>query len=142
MSPSTILIGVGIVCVILLGVHTWHKHLRSGCCGTDSGTAPKRIRVRDRNVHHYPYTKRLKIDGMVCGHCATTVSNALNALDGLFATVDLAEKTATVHMKTPVANSILRRTVLDVGYTVLSVTEQGCPQPSTLSQMPSERSAK
>lgn len=40
--------------------------------------------------------KTLKISGMHCEHCANTVTNALNGLDGVTAKVSLKENCAEV----------------------------------------------
>ena len=59
---------------------------------------------------------------MTCGHCASKVENALNTLDGVYAVVDSDLKTVHVHMKSKVDETVLRKTVNDLGeYTVLSV---------------------
>ena len=50
------------------------------------------------------------------------VENALNTLDGVYAVVDSDLKKAHVHMKSKVDETVLRKTVNDLGeYTVLSV---------------------
>ena len=75
--------------------------------------------MADRNKAHYPYAVRLTIDGMTCGNCAQRVENALNRLDGVWATVDLSERSALVRSKTELSDDLLRKTVLDTGYTML-----------------------
>ena len=61
------------------------------------------------------------IDGMACGHCSGRVEQALNALEGVSATVDLAKKTAFVTVTGDVSNDKLSATVTDCGYTVVEV---------------------
>ena len=61
------------------------------------------------------------IDGMACGHCSGRVEQALNALEGVSATVDLAQKTAFVTVTGDVSNDKLSATVTDCGYTVVEV---------------------
>lgn len=120
---ATVAICAVIFILILAGILTFRKHLRSGCCAGGSDAAPKKIRVKDRNVRHYPYLKILRIDGMVCQNCASRVQNALNSIDGTYASVDLGKQEADVRMKTPLPDELLRRTVARAGYTVLSVAE-------------------
>ena len=64
-------------------------------------------------------TKTVTIEGMMCMHCSGRVEKALNALDGVTATVDLAAKTATV--TGDVTDEVLRKTVEDAGYKVVSI---------------------
>lgn len=60
----------------------------------------------------------LHIEGMACKHCSGRVEKALNALDGVTATVDLAAGTATV--TGDVAVEVLRETVEALGFAVVS----------------------
>ncbi|MBQ3548361.1 MAG: heavy metal translocating P-type ATPase [Oscillospiraceae bacterium] len=63
--------------------------------------------------------KVMTIEGMMCMHCSGRVDKALNALEGVSATVDLEAKTATV--TGDVSDEVLRKTVEDAGYTVVSI---------------------
>lgn len=65
--------------------------------------------------------KTLKIEGMMCPHCQAHVSDALNALDGVHATVDLEAGTATCECRENVTDEALTKAVTDAGYTVTSV---------------------
>ena len=93
---------------------------RGGCCGS-GGSGPKRLRVRDKDLQHYPYTVVLTIDGMTCGHCAVRVENALNELNGVWAKVDLGGKTALVRMVQPLPEAVLRQAIRGAGYTLLHI---------------------
>ena len=64
-------------------------------------------------------TKTITIEGMMCMHCSGRVETALNAIDGVTATVDLAAGTATV--TGDVTDEVLRKTVEDAGYKVVSI---------------------
>lgn len=64
-------------------------------------------------------TKTITIEGMMCTHCSGRVEKALNAIEGVTATVDLAAKTATV--TGDVTDEVLRKTVEDAGYKVGSI---------------------
>lgn len=66
-------------------------------------------------------TKTLQIEGMSCGHCQARVEKALNAIDGVQATVDLASNSAVVTLSKEVANEILKKAVEDAGYEVVSI---------------------
>lgn len=63
--------------------------------------------------------KVMTIEGMMCMHCSGRVDKALNALEGVSAVVDLEAKTATV--TGDVSDEVLRKTVEDAGYTVVSI---------------------
>lgn len=65
--------------------------------------------------------KVLHIEGMSCVHCQKHVSDALNALDGVQATVDLENAKADVEITASVSDDTLKKAVTDAGYTVTSI---------------------
>ncbi|OJV66657.1 MAG: heavy metal transport/detoxification protein [Clostridiales bacterium 38-18] len=66
--------------------------------------------------------KKLVIEGMSCNHCKMRVENALKGVEGVTnAVVDLAEKSALVTLNTEVDAALLKETVEDAGYDVVSV---------------------
>ena len=121
---ATAVICIILVIAVVAGVKSYMKKLRSGCCGASSEPAEKKVKVKDKDPSHYPYQKVLKIDGMTCGNCANRVENALNHLDGVYASVDLMKEEAVVRMKEKVEDQTLKKTVAAAGYTVYKVTEQ------------------
>ena len=66
-------------------------------------------------------TKTMHIEGMACGHCSARVEQALNALDGVSASVNLETKTASLTLDKPVDDAMLTQVVTDAGYTVVSI---------------------
>ena len=98
------------------------KKLRrgGGCCG-EHAPAEKRLAVRDKHRAHYPHEAVLQIGGMTCENCARRVENALNALEGTWAKVDLGAGTAHVRLKEPPDTQLLRRTVAAAGYAVTEI---------------------
>jgi len=73
------------------------------------------------NKEDITMTKKMTIEGMMCTHCSGRVETVLNALEGVSATVDLAAKTATVTLSAEVSDELLRKTVEDAGYQVISI---------------------
>ena len=68
-------------------------------------------------------TKTMKIEGMSCGHCSARVEKALNALEGVSATVDLEAKTATLQLAVEQPDELLKKTVEDAGYEVVGIAQ-------------------
>ncbi|MEF9959174.1 MAG: heavy metal translocating P-type ATPase [Niameybacter sp.] len=66
-------------------------------------------------------TKHIVIEGMSCGHCSGRVEKALNALEGVSATVDLEAKTATVQLSKEVSDLELKQAVEKAGYDVVRI---------------------
>lgn len=67
--------------------------------------------------------KIMLIEGMSCGHCSMRVEKALNALEGVTAKVDLANKMATVNVTNEITNNQLQKAVEDAGYEVKEIKD-------------------
>lgn len=67
-------------------------------------------------------TKILKIEGMMCDHCRSHVESALNAIDGIKASVNLQNAEAECRIEKPVADDVLTKAVTDAGYKVVSIS--------------------
>lgn len=64
----------------------------------------------------------LKIEGMTCGHCANSVTNALNKLEGASEIeVNPQSGEAKLLIDAAVADSDLAKAVDDAGYKLVSV---------------------
>ncbi len=59
------------------------------------------------------------IEGMGCVHCSTKVENALNAIEGVRAKVNLKKKTAFV--SGTIEDARLREIIEGLGYTVTDI---------------------
>lgn len=67
--------------------------------------------------------KTLKIEGMMCGHCEARVKKVLEALPEVEqAVVSHQEGTAVVTLNAPVADELLKKTVEDQDYKVISIS--------------------
>lgn len=106
--------------IVVFGTANYIKKLKKGgdCCPEhEEGT--KSIKVKDRDKSHYSYEAKLAIDGMSCENCVRNVENALNALDGTWASVSLEDNMATVLLKDKPDIEKLSKAVSDAGYLVL-----------------------
>ncbi len=66
--------------------------------------------------------KIMKIKGMMCPHCTGRTENALNAIDGVEAVVDLTDGgTAIITLNKDVSDNLLIKAVTDAGYEVISI---------------------
>lgn len=86
-----------------------------GCCG-EREEAVEKVTVSDRNRAHYPYEAVLTIGGMTCENCARRVENALNRLDGVWASVRIDSREARVLCKAVPEETVLREAVRSAGY--------------------------
>lgn len=68
------------------------------------------------------FVKKIRIEGMSCGHCTGSVEKALRAVAGVSTvSVDLATKTATVETDGSTTDDVLRKTVTALGFDVVSI---------------------
>ena len=96
-------------------------HGKSCCSDGASGKKGKKVVVVDTDPSHYPYSDELIIGGMSCDGCARNVENALNALNGVWATVTFADHTARVRSTHPIDREALEAAVRDAGYYVMKL---------------------
>ena len=116
---NDLLIALLAVVIVWAVYHTVKKYRKgSGCCG-EHQAMEKKVRVTDRIPSHYPYLAALKIGGMTCENCSRRVENALNRMDGIWATVSLSGGTAVVRSKTPPDETMIREAVRKAGYVVM-----------------------
>ena len=120
MNTVSIIITMIIAVIAIFGLVNYIKKLKKGgdCC-PEHEEATKSVKVKDRDKSHYPYEAKLAIDGMSCGNCVRNVENALNALEGTWASVSLEDNQATVLLKSPPDIEKLSKAVSDAGYCVL-----------------------
>lgn len=92
---------------------------------------PQRVKIDASHKHENKIKgeddtmkKVITVNGMSCAHCQARVEKALNEIEGVDAKVDLRKKTATVSMKTPVDDEVLKNAVTAAGYEPVSVQEK------------------
>lgn len=121
---GTIFIIVILLAIIALAVKSIIHRIRYGsaCCG-ERDAPEKKIQPADKNKANYPYKYILSVDGMHCSNCTRHVENALNSIDGLWASASLEKKSVTVLAKMEVAAADFENEIREAGYTVLSVTK-------------------
>ena len=123
LNPANIIVLAAIVVGMFFGLRriVASAHGKSCCSDGASGKKAKKVVVADTDPSHYPYSDELLIGGMSCDGCAQNVANALNALDGVWATVTYADHTARVRAKQPIDHGVLKAAVKDAGYYVMTL---------------------
>lgn len=123
LNPANLIVLAVIAVGMFFGLRRIAASTRGKSCCSDgtSGKKAKKVVVVDTDASHYPYSDELLIGGMSCDGCAQNVANALNALDGAWATVTYADHTARVRSKQPVDRGVLETAVKDAGYYVMTL---------------------
>lgn len=60
----------------------------------------------------------VEISGMHCAHCSSRVENALNAIEGVKATVNLKKGVAVVKSKEDIPQSVIKQAIEELGFEV------------------------
>lgn len=92
MNPAT-LITICILAVLIgLAAFSFVRRLtaRQTCCGTT------KVRPSRKKLKKTAGKLVFSVEGMHCNHCKSSIENAINALEGLAARVNLERKTLTV----------------------------------------------
>ena len=120
---GTIFVSAVFLVIVAFAIKSVIHRIRHGsaCCG-ERDAPEKKIQPSDKDKSHYPYKYILSVDGMHCSNCTRHVENALNSIDGLWATANLEKKSVTVLSKMELEAEDLESEVRDAGYTVLAVT--------------------
>lgn len=123
LNPANIIVLAVIAVGMFFGLRciVASTHGKSCCSDGASNKKTKRVAVADTDESHYPYCDELLIGGMSCDGCAQNVENAINALDGVWATVTYADHTARVRSKRPIDRGVLEAAVRDAGYYVMTL---------------------
>lgn len=91
----------------------------SSICVVSNALRLKLFKKKHTNKESDNNMKTMIIDGMMCMHCKAHVEKALNAIDGVSATVDLENKAA--YINGDISDDVLTKAVTDAGYTVISI---------------------
>lgn len=119
---STFIIVLILLVIVFFAVKSVVHRIRYGssCCG-ERDAAEKKVKVADKNKSHYQHNYLMKVDGMRCSNCVRHVENALNSIEGIWATADLEKKQILIRAKNRMEENMLQKTVMDAGYTPLSI---------------------
>ncbi len=93
----------------------------SSVCVVGNSLRLRAFRTKKENQRKGEHTMKIYVEGMMCNHCKMHVENALNAIDGVQATVDLAGKCADVTLEKDVPETALREAIVKAGYEVKGV---------------------
>ena len=88
----------------------------------DVRSTKKDKKIKHKEKENQIMTKKMTIEGMMCGHCSARVKKVLEALPQVEeAVVSHEDGTAIVTLTEEVADDVLRKTVEDQDYKVISV---------------------
>ena len=118
MNTSNLIIILLLAVILFFAVRGTITHLKGEgeCCG-----GPKEKPIK-KKMSGTPQKKLvLSVEGMSCDHCRVRVENALNAMDGVLAKVNLSKQQAKVSLYKEMDEEQLKEAVTKAGYEVTKI---------------------
>ena len=122
MTDAVIILVIVVFLIFALKGSIKHFKGEGACCGGGSGSVkPKKPKKKKLDG---PVVGRctIRISGMHCRNCANSVTNALNAIDGVSAKVSLKDNMAEVSFDRTVDDADLKQAVEKAGFEVVSIS--------------------
>ena len=122
MADTIIILVVVVILLFALKGSIRHFRGEGACCGGGSGSV--KTKKAKKKTLDGPVTgqRTIRISGMHCRNCANSVTNALNAIDGVSAKVSLKDNTAEVSFDRTVDDADLKQAVEKAGFEVVSIS--------------------
>lgn len=118
---STAIICILLIVIAIFSIKSYMKKLSHGCCG--GGDTERKVKVSDKNISHYPYHKKIQIEGMTCKNCAMRIENAFNNEDGCYAIVHLKQKNADLYLKNSCTDEEIEQLIQKIGYQAIGIQD-------------------
>ena len=122
MADTIIILVVVVILIFALKGSIRHFRGEGACCGGGSGSV--KTKKAKKKTLDGPVTgqRTIRISGMHCRNCANSVTNALNAIDGVSVKVSLKDNTAEVSLDRTVDDADLKQAVEKAGFEVVSIS--------------------
>lgn len=117
---ATAVIGVIVLVALFFALRgvVRHWHGEGSCCGGGGEiVAPPKKTLTGDIVGE----KIIEISGMTCGNCKIRVEQALDAIDGAAAEVNLHHNRATLKMTRKVSDDEIRQSLAGSGYEITAI---------------------
>ena len=124
MNASTLILLIVIIALMVFALRRAYRvfSLKDDCCGggpkEPKAKKMKAVVVEDTDEANYPHSLSVRVKGMTCEKCVERVQNAINALPGTWARVNLETGEARILAKAPIDRDVIERAVEDAGYYV------------------------
>ena len=123
MADTIIILVVVVILIFALKGSLRHFRGEGACCGGGSGSV--KTKKAKKKTLDGPVTglRTIRISGMHCRNCVNSVTNALNAIDGVSARVSLKDNMAEVSLDRTVDDADLKQAVEKAGFKVISISQ-------------------
>ena len=123
-----IIVGVVVLALVALAIFSLIRNRKNGCsccsgCASSCGCSSSAKKEDDGKVFPAGSSLHIDIAGMHCEKCSTSVTEALNKLDGVTAEVSLENNSASAKLSKPVSSRAIKEAVGDRGFEVTHIRE-------------------
>ena len=124
-----IIVGVAVLALVALAIFSLIRNRKNGgcsCCsgcGSSCGCASSAEKEDDGKVFPAGSSLHIDIAGMHCEKCSTSVTEALNKLDGVTAEVSLQNNSASAKLSKSISSRAIKEAVGDRGFEVTHIRE-------------------
>lgn len=110
------LMALFILMMVIFALRSYLRKAGCGCCSSE-----KKIRVRDKNRAHYPFSVKVKVQGMHCSGCDLKIENAFNQMDGTYVKAHHRRQEVVVLTKQPLSDQHITSLLNALGYQVQTI---------------------
>ena len=114
---TDLIVIVIVAAAVAIALRATSKHFRGegGCCGGST------YKARKKKLSTIMRKRTVVVEGMSCQHCVNRVMEAVNAVEGASAIVNLKKGQVTVSMDRPIEDSVIRQAIEAAGYQVMEI---------------------
>lgn len=116
---GTAIIVIILVLIVAYTFKSYSKKLKSGCCGGEADVSS--IKPKDTDKSHYPYKKKIYIEGMSCANCKKRIENSFHKQDGFYLEISLNEKVGILRTKEIINDDQIKSNIENLGYQVKKI---------------------
>jgi len=112
---STLIISIVVLVLLVLGILSFIKRGRKGCCSTGGDIKLERVSV-DEDESHYSYRYEYSVEGMHCVNCQKHIEDSLNRLGFVWARCNWQTGSLTLYSKKEIASIVILERLEALGY--------------------------
>ena len=112
---STVIISIVILALVVIGVFSFIKRGRKGCCSSGGDVKLEEVKV-DEDESHYSYRYEYSVEGMHCVNCQKRIEENLDRLGGTWARCDWQSGKLTLLSKREISSIVVLERIEALGY--------------------------
>ena len=112
MVDIIVIVVIAIIMAFALKGTIKHFKGEGACCGGSHES----LMIKPKALDHVVDTMVMDVNDIHCDNCATRISNSLNGLDGINASVNVKKKEVMVKSDHPLDHTMILNRIIRLGY--------------------------